>query len=210
MKNPNPAKLLLPYGLLAVALFCMQPIVVILAQEEGSQAQTAERNAMLNAAYEITATDLINIDVVGEEELKKDLRVSASGSITFPYIGKVEVAGLSVVDVEARVRDKLAKDYIIDPQVIVTVKEYRRRFVTVIGEVNEPGPVEFLTEQPLNVVEAIGLAGGPTKLAKDRIQLTRDGEVLELSLDDLRRSSDLEGIPLLEHGDIIWVPESTF
>lgn len=166
--------------------------------------------AQVNEDYRLAPLDLVVIDVVGEPQLNKELRISASGSLTFPYLGKVEVKNLSVPELENKIQSLLAKDYIIDPQVIVTVKEYRKRFVTVIGEANKQGPVEFLTEQPLNLVEAIGLAGGPTKLAKDTVQVTRNGRSFEFSLRDLRRATSREEIPVLAHGDIIYIPQSAF
>src|SRR5213594_3349401 len=75
----------------------------------------------------IAPLDIIIVDVVGEKDLSKELRVSSSGTVTFPYLGNLEVKGKTPTEVETLLKDLLGKDYLVDPQVIVTVKEYRSR-----------------------------------------------------------------------------------
>ena len=101
----------------------------------------------------------------------------------------------------------------MDPYVTVTVKEYHKRFVTVLGEVNRPGTVDFPSEQTLDLATAISTAGGFTKVAnKNKIQITRGGKQLTYNLSDLLRSG-AEGESkqiLMEPGDVIYVPQSFF
>src|SRR5438876_4773131 len=92
---------------------------------------------MVEGDHKIAPLDILTIDVVGEKELSKELRVASSGTITFPFLGSVEVKGKTPAQVEYLLREKLGKDYLVDPQVIVTVKEYRTRIVTVLGQVNK-------------------------------------------------------------------------
>src|SRR5438093_12598184 len=87
----------------------------------------------------IAPLDIIMIDVVGEKDLSKELRVSSSGTITFPFLGNLEVKGKTPAEVENLIKGKLGQDYLVDPQVIVTVKEYHSRTVSVIGQVNKAG-----------------------------------------------------------------------
>ena len=75
------------------------------------------------------------MDVVGEKELSREFRVSSSGTITFPYLGNVEVKNKTPAEVETLLRVGLDKDYYVDPQVIVNVKEYRIRTFAVLGQV---------------------------------------------------------------------------
>src|SRR5437879_6988632 len=122
--------------------------------------------------HKIAPLDIINIDVVGEKDLTKELRVSSSGTITFPFLGNVEVKGKTPAEVENLLTGKLGKDYLVDPQVIITVKEYRSRTVSVIGQVNKPGVIALPAEQKMGILEAIAQAGDLAKTAnKNRIEV---------------------------------------
>src|SRR5205809_412511 len=116
---------------------------------------TTRAAEMVEGDHKIAPLDILNIDVVGEKELAKELRVSSSGTITFPFLGSIEVKGKSPAQVETLLKENLGKDYLVDPQVIVTVKEYRTRTVTVLGQVNKPGPILLPAEQKLDILEAI-------------------------------------------------------
>src|SRR5438445_11475262 len=104
--------------------------------------------------HKVAPLDVIIIDVVGEKDLSKELRVSSSGTITFPFLGSLEVKGKTPAEVENLLKEKLGKDYLVDPQVIVTVKEYRSRTVSVIGQVNKPGVIALPGEQKIGILEA--------------------------------------------------------
>ena len=159
----------------------------------------------------IAPLDILNIDVVGEKDLSKELRVSSSGTVTFPFLGSIEVKGKTPAEVEDMLREKLGKDYLVDPQVIVTVKEYRTRSVSVIGQVNKPGVIVLPAEQKMDVLEAIAQAGDLTKSAnKNRIEVSRKGETRKFTLDELKKESDPKKKFWLEPGDVIYVHESFF
>ena len=160
----------------------------------------------------IAALDMIIVDVVGEKDLtNKEFRVSSSGTITYPYLGILEVKGKTPAEVETMIRDQLGKDYIVDPQVIVTVKEYRTRTVSVIGQVNKPGVIALPAEQKIDILEAIAQAGDLTKVAnKNRIEVSRKGKTQKFTLDELKKQTDPEKKFWLEPGDVIFVHESFF
>lgn len=159
--------------------------------------------------HKIVALDILTIDVVGEKDLSKELRVSSSGTITFPFLGSIEVKGKTPAEVETLLKDKLGKDYLVDPQVIVTVKEYRSRTVSVIGQVNKPGVIALPAEQKMDILEAIAQAGDLTKAAKKSgIEVSRKGKTYKFTLDDLKKESDPEKKFWLEPGDVIYVRES--
>src|SRR5438876_2753151 len=66
--------------------------------------------------HKIAPLDIINIDVVGEKDLSKEnLRVSSSGTITFPFLGNVEVKGKTPAEVENLLKEQLGKDYLVNP-----------------------------------------------------------------------------------------------
>lgn len=177
-------------------------------------APVAGRAADSTADYKITAQDVIVVEVFGEKDLSKELRVSQTGEITFPLLNNIKVAGMTAADVEKRIRDLLAEDYIISPQVNVMVKDYRRRTVSVLGEVNKAGVVDLPAEQAVTVPEAIAMAGGFTRYAnQDKIQVTRPTESKPFSfkLKELQKdASDPKKAFYLQPGDSIYVPESAF
>jgi len=166
---------------------------------------------MVEGDHKIAPLDIINIDVVGEKELSKELRVSSSGTITFPFLGSLEVKGKTPAELEELLKEKLGKDYLVDPQVIVTVKEYRARTVTVMGQVNKPGVIGLPAEQKVEILEAIAQAGDLSKTAKkNRIEVNRKGKTFKFTLDDLKKESDPEKKFWLEPGDVIYVYEAFF
>src|ERR1051326_9088553 len=106
----------------------------------------------LNLDYKVCPQDTLVIAVVGEKDLTQDCRVNTSGTISFAWLSNVEVAGKTAAEVEQHLRQLLDKDYLVDPTVLVQVKEYRSREVTVMGQVNKPGAITIPAEQPLTIV----------------------------------------------------------
>ena len=136
---------------------------------------------------------------------------SSSGTVTFPFLGSIEVKGKTPAEVEELLKEKLGKDYLVDPQVIVTVKEYRTRTVSVIGQVNKPGVIALPAEQKMDILEAIAQAGDLTKGAnKNRIEVSRKGKPYKFTLEELKKESHPDKKFWLEPGDVIYVHESFF
>jgi len=161
------------------------------------------------ADYKIMAQDILLVDVLGEKDLGRECRVSSSGTISFAWLSNVEVKGKTPSEVEALLKELLDRDYLVDPQVIVAVKEYRARNILVMGAVSKPGTVALPGELRLTIVDAIGLAGGTTKLANEKkIEFTRNGKTEVFSFDNLKKMTDPSKIIFLEPGDIIKVNET--
>lgn len=162
--------------------------------------------------YILQPSDLLNVQVFQEENLKRDVRVSQEYSITLPLIGKVDLKGKSLRQAEELIRELYDRDYLVNPQVNVVVVEYAKRTVNVIGQVNQPGAVLFPQEQGLTLLDAISRAGGFTRLANRReIKLTRtnaDGksDTYIINADDLIKGNSSNSWPLLVN-DIIFVTE---
>ncbi len=196
-------------------LFPLPRLIVICALFVALDGRTDENARTDDAAegdHKIAPLDIINIDVVGEKDLSKEnLRVSSSGTITFPFLGSVEVKGKTPAEVENLLKEQLGKDYLVNPQVIVTVKEYRSRTVSVIGQVNKPGNIALPAEQKMGILEAIAQAGDLAKSAnKNRIEVSRKGKTQKFTLDDLKKDTSPEKKFWLEPGDVIYVHESFF
>ena len=166
----------------------------------------------LSADYKVSPQDTLVIAVVGEKDLTQDCRVNTSGTISFAWLSNVEVAGKTAAEVEQHLRKLLDKDYLVDPTVLVQVKEYRAREVTVMGQVNKPGAITIPAEQPLTVVEAIARAGSIAKGGDpNKIYFTRRGkEKVKLSLEQLSRITDPARQLYVQPGDVIDVGEKVF
>ena len=163
--------------------------------------------------YKITPLDILVINVFGEKDLSGDFKVSPKGEVTVHLVGNLKLAGLTTFEAESLLKEKLGKDYLRDPQVIVSVKDHAKRFVSVYGQVNRPQAVELTPERPMSLIEAIANAGGPNGRAKvSDIQVTRAGQeqTLHFDLKKMRKNTDPKKIFFVEPGDSIFVPESTF
>lgn len=159
----------------------------------------------------IATSDIIVVEVFGEKDLSGEHRVQQSGTIKFPLLGSVEVAGKTPATVAATLAQMLEADYLVDPQVNVMVKEYRLRTVSVIGKVNKEGAVELPPEQKIDILEGIARAGGFSPLAnKNKIELSRGGKTTAYKFDELKQAKSADKKIWLEPGDVIYVHESFF
>jgi len=127
-------------------------------------------------AYRISPGDVISIIVFDEPELTlRDARVPSSGSISFPFIGEVRLAGETTQAVERDMVERLAEGYLRHPQVTVSIAQYRPFFVG--GSVNVPGQKQF--GEGMTVAKAIALAGGVRDDSPiDAINIERPGQKL--------------------------------
>ena len=130
--------------------------------------------------------------------------VHSDGTIFYPYVGEIKVAGLKVTEIRDILRKELAK-YIASPQVDVTVASFRSKRVYMTGELKQPG-TQPITNVPLTLLEAVSNAGGLTDTADwTNVTLTRNGETKRYSLRDLYRQGDTRENILLRPNDIIHV-----
>lgn len=176
----------------------------------------AQQQSRLPAAaimdYVLQPSDLLNVQVFQEENLKRDVRVSQENSITLPLIGKVDLRGKTLRQAEEIIRELYDRDFLVNPQVNIVVIEYAKRTVNVIGQVNQPGAVLFPQEQGLTLLDAISRAGGFSRLAnRSQVKLTRtnaDGrtDTYIINVDDLIRGNSSNSWPLLVN-DVVFVPE---
>lgn len=93
--------------------------------------------------YQVGGGDVLEVKVFGEPELDRVVRVSADGVISLPLIGRVNVNGLTPLQVADRVTVLFGKDYLVNPQVTVYVKEYVSKQVQILGAVKAPGMYNF-------------------------------------------------------------------
>ena len=108
--------------------------------------------------YRVGPEDLLEIDIYGQEKMKRILRVSGQGDITMPLLGAVKVAGLTPQKIEKRLGELYDAQFLVNPQVTVVVKEFRYQRVSVTGAVAKPGTYELIG--PRTLLEVLALAGG--------------------------------------------------
>ena len=170
---------------------------VVIAQEDRS------------IEYRITKNNLLDISVYNEPDLSKTVRVSAEGKISYPLLGDITVVGLTPKELEQRITDLLQKDYLVNPNVSVFVKEYAK--IPVLGQVRNPGSYEL--KSGITVLDAIALSGGFTdKADRSKVELSRrmEGERTQnvtIDIDEITSGEETELNLALQPEDSINVPE---
>jgi protein involved in polysaccharide export with SLBB domain len=159
-------------------------------------------------ARKIQPNDVLLIRVLNEVEMTAEKKVSADGKIDYFFINEVDLNDKTVADAQRIIRDALDKDYLVNPQVYVEVKQYATQYVTVVGQVQRPGQYPIPPDHKMDIIEAIGTAGDFSRLAnKNKIELRRKETVKRYSYDDLKKP---DGRVYVEPEDVIEVAESKF
>ncbi|MGQ9534891.1 MAG: polysaccharide biosynthesis/export family protein [bacterium] len=112
--------------------------------------------------YRIEPGDVLEVVILGEEELSRDLLVMHNGNITFPLIGDIKVVGLTTSEAADSLTSRLKK-YFVQPLVSVILKGPTISTISVYGEVVRPGTVDY--QRGLRISDYVALAGGPTDRA---------------------------------------------
>ena len=165
-------------------------------------------------AYLLQPGDLLDIQVFREDTMNRTLRISGTGSITFPLVGSVYVAGKSLQEAEETLAEQL-KTYLRNPQVSILVKEYGNKTVYVLGQVQKPAAIQIPPEKQLTVLEAITSVGGFTEVAntsKVRVLRMQDGKqnAIDVDVTQITKQGNKAMDIALAPGDVIFVPQSMF
>jgi len=164
--------------------------------------------------YTIGPEDLLQITLFDIENREGDpqrllVRVSNNGAVALPYVGEVQAAGMTPIQLEERLKSAYRR-YIREPQIAVLVREYQSYRVSVVGYVKEPKVLELRGRKTL--LEAIALCGGITDEASKSIRLTRptpEGQTSVLiDLDTIATGLDPAANLVLLPGDVVSVPKA--
>ena len=142
----------------------------------------------------------------GASSMPAGRTINDKGELYFPFVGSIQAAGLTVPQFREELSKKLSK-YIKDPQVEVDVAAFRSKKVFLAGEVRQPGIVP-ITDQPLRITDAIGLAGGLTPEADlYNAVLTRNKVTVTINLDRIYYGGETSANILLHAGDVLGIPD---
>jgi polysaccharide biosynthesis/export protein len=201
------------YRSLVVGLLLITSSLVLRAQEEPS-------------LYIVGPSDTLAITVYEQPQLSGKFMVQPDGTFAFPLLGRVKVGGLSVQAIENEMRDRLTKGYLKNPQVSVVVETYRSQQIFIIGEVKQPGGLQFTGT--MTMVEALARVGSVTESAGSEALIVRqapgaqppdaatlkrvqeskeDSNVIRVNLQTLQTGSLSENITL-RAGDTIFIPRA--
>jgi polysaccharide export outer membrane protein len=196
--------------LLASAVIAAQAPAPAAKPDAAAQKEIAKEAPTQDAdrtSYKLGPTDQLNIEVTGEPDLSGKWVVDDTGSISYPYLNRVSVVGLTAAEVEDKLRNGLKAGYLRNPQVRVEIGQYKSQKVIVMGEVRTTGTL-VLSGSNVSLLEALGMAGSVTANASNIVTVTRpkkgkeDGRTFTVDL----RNLDQVGSLILQDGDVIKVP----
>ena len=166
------------------------------------------------SAYKLGPGDIITIAIFagGEEQINTSLIVSDRGMINAPFIGAVKASGHTVSSLERMLYQPLERDYFVNPQVNIQVKEYHSLQYSISGAVNNPG--NYVMKSATTVMELIAKAGGATGDRGNVAYIMRDEEKakggkrepIKVNLKSLLDEGNMNHNVKLRSGDAVYIP----
>ena len=159
-----------------------------------------------DGVYRLGPGDEITVNVFGVEELSDNYRIDGMGRVSLPLIGNVEVSGYTLTETEDVLEKSYAEEYLRDPQITVSVMEFRSQQFTAVGAVSQPKV--YNTQRKITLIEALAMAGGlgenagPYVYLSDRVRNAETGELgtrsLAISVEDLTKGGSEVNVVLGE------------
>jgi polysaccharide export outer membrane protein len=156
--------------------------------------------------------DLLQISVFEAKELDKTVRVNSRGLVSLPLVGEVQISGLTAIEAEEEIEDMYKSRFIKDPHVSVFIEEQVSQQITLVGQFKNPGTYDYISNQRL--LDVIALGGGLSERAGQIVQVRRtryvQGEpnTFIVDLDRLIKEGNVELNIRLNGGDVLFIPEA--
>lgn len=163
--------------------------------------------------YVLAAGDTLDLMVYKEPDLNMRSKIARDGRVQLPLLGEVAVAGKTVREAQDYIKKLLNDDYLVDPQVYLNVASYTQRKITLIGQVVRPGSYELQGNESLGILEAVGMAGGFTRIADSKnvtVKRIVGGKPDTIKINTKKLEDPKGGSFQVLPGDIITVGESWY
>ena len=151
-----------------------EPPIPESSRSGSSDSDTEAGKIIKKKVVKIEVGDKVTVKIYPEDQYIKGgtMDVSSEGTITLPLLGRVTVQGLTVLQAEQKITEVLAKDYLVNPVVVVEVaervvekKEQEKKSLSILGQVQKPGSYDFPPAGKMTLLELISKAGGFTDVA---------------------------------------------
>ena len=178
--------------------------IAVVAGDPGYAQDTVESDSK----YKVLPGDVLQVSVWKEPDLQLEVLVRPDSAFSFPLAGDISTKGLSVVDLQTELAQRLSR-YISNPVVTISVSQVLGNKIYVIGQVNQPG--DFVVNPQVDVMQALSMAGGLTAFAdtNDIKILRRTGPrqtAISFRYNEVLKGKDLSQNIVLQSGDIVVVP----
>jgi len=168
-----------------------------------------------DSVYRLGPGDEISLKVFGVEELSGNFRINGRGRVSLPLIGDMALSGYTLSEAEDVVATRYSDQYLRDPNVNLSVVEFRSQQFTAIGALAQPRI--YSTQRKVSLIEAVAMAGGlasnagDTIYLSDRVRDSEDGSLkvrnMVLNIEDLMQGDSEDNVVLGESA-VINVPEA--
>lgn len=159
----------------------------------------------------LAATDTLDVKVFQESDLDAKVTISKDGKVALPLIGQVSMVGLTTAEAANLIAQKYKDGYLVNPSVTVSVTDYAKRRFTILGAVSRPGGYFFPNGEEVTLLQAIGMAGGYSKIANPSKILVKRGEGGKtIKVDGKKVAGEGASSFQILPGDLITVGESIF
>jgi polysaccharide export outer membrane protein len=161
--------------------------------------------------YRLGVGDLIEVSVLGVPEYSHTMRVGNDGKILLPYVGDVDVAGKTCIQLATELQESMDGRLFRNPQVLVLMKEFRSNPIILLGAVGKPGKYEMVSQ--MRLIDLLIEAGGVAEDATDNLTIQRhtpdgeaEGDLININVKQLfaEGTSSPLNIPL-RWGDLVTV-----
>ena len=133
------------YFITLILIFCFTKNLVLEAGQQSQDAALFASQKEGDKSYVLQSGDRLRVKIYPEDEYIRggDMQISSDGNITLPLVGRISVAGKAVNEAEKLLAERIDQDYIVDPEVVIEVMQFKERNVVLLGEVRKPGTYSF-------------------------------------------------------------------